>query len=137
MHYYSTKDKELKFGLKEALLKGLAPDGGLFMPSPIPILTRDELEGFRDLNLTQIALKISELLFGDDIPAEDLSQIVNDAVNFDTPVVKVEDGIYSLELFHGPTLAFKDVGARFLARLLSYYTRNMERGYPCAGGHIG
>jgi threonine synthase len=127
MHYYSTKNKELRLGLKNALLKGLAPDGGLFMPSPIPILSRDSLEGFRDLDLTQIALKISELLFGEEIPEEDLSQIVKDAITFDTPIVQVEEGIYALELFHGPTLAFKDVGARFLARLLSYYIRDRER----------
>ena len=107
-------------------MKGLAPDGGLFMPSPIPILSRNELEGLRELNLTQIALKLSELLFGEDIPIEDLTQIVEDAVNFDTPLVRVEEDIYSLELFHGPTLAFKDVGARFLARLLSYYTKDMD-----------
>ena len=107
-------------------MKGLAPDGGLFMPSSIPILSRNELEGFRELNLTQIALKISALLFGEDIPTEELTQIVEDAINFDTPLVQVEESIYALELFHGPTLAFKDVGARFLARLLGYYTRDMD-----------
>ncbi len=126
MHYYSTNNKELKLGLKEALLKGLAPDGGLFMPYPIPILSRNDLESLRGLNLTQIALKLSELLFGEDIPGEELKQIVEEAVNFDTPVVQVEEDIYSLELFHGPTLAFKDVGARFLARLLGYFTRDMK-----------
>ncbi len=126
MHYYSTKNKELKFGLKEALLKGLAPDGGLFMPSHIPILTRDELEGLRDLDLTGIALKISEMLFGEDIPSKQLTPLVEEAINFDTPLVQVEENLYSLELFHGPTLAFKDVGARFLARLLGYYTQDMD-----------
>ena len=117
MHYYSTRNKALRFGLKEALLKGLAPDGGLFMPSQIPILSREELDGLRDLDLTGIAVKISELLFRDDIPSQDLNPLVEEAVNFDTPLVQVEKDLYSLELFHGPTLAFKDVGARFLARL--------------------
>ncbi len=126
MHYYSTRNKDLKFGLKEALLKGLAPDGGLFMPSQIPILSRGELDGLRDLDLTGIAVKISELLFGNDIPTQDLKPLVEDAVNFDTPLVELEKDLYSLELFHGPTLAFKDVGARFLARLLGYYTSHME-----------
>jgi len=126
MYYYSTKDRKLRFGLKEALLKGLAPDGGLFMPSRIPVLSRRDMEELRDMNLTQIAHKLSGLLFGEDIPGEDLMTIVEEAVNFDTPVVRVEEGIYSLELFHGPTLAFKDVGARFLARLLGYYTRDMK-----------
>ncbi len=127
MYYYSTNNKELRFGLKEALLKGLAPEKGLFMPSPVPILTRDELDKLRELTLTQIALKLSELLFGDDIPADELAQIAESAVNFDTPVVRVEENIYALELFHGPTLAFKDVGARFLARMLGYYTRNLDK----------
>ncbi|MCK5136243.1 MAG: threonine synthase [Bacteroidales bacterium] len=126
MDYYSTRNRALKFGLKEALMKGLAPDGGLFMPSRIPILSRGGLEELREMNLTQIALKLSELLFGEDIPGEDLKAIVEGAVNFDTPLVKVEEGIYALELFHGPTLAFKDVGARFLARLLGHFTRDMK-----------
>jgi len=126
MHYYSTRNKDLKFELREALLKGLAPDGGLFMPSQIPILSRNELEGLRDQDLTGIAVKISEKLFGDDIPSEQLSPLVEEAINFDTPLVQVEDYLYSLELFHGPTLAFKDVGARFLARLLGYYTKDMD-----------
>ncbi len=126
MHYYSTKNKELKFGLREALIKGLAPDGGLFMPSAIPVLTREKLIAIRGMNLTEIALEISTLLFGEDIPAEELKPIVEEAINFDTPLVKVEEGIYALELFHGPTLAFKDVGARFLARMIGYYTQDMK-----------
>ena len=126
MHYYSTKDREMEFGLREALLKGLAPDRGLFMPSSIPVLSRNRLEAILEMNLTEIALELSGLLFGEDIPPEDLKPIVEGAVNFDTPLVKVEEGIYALELFHGPTLAFKDVGARFLARMLGYYTRDLE-----------
>jgi len=137
MYYYSTNNKELRFGLKEALLKGLAPEKGLFMPSPVPILTRDELDKLRELTLTQIALKLSELLFGDDIPADELAQIAESAVNFDTPVVRVEENIYALELFHGPTLAFKDVGARFLARMLGYYTRQSGQRDPRAGSYVG
>ncbi|MEN8204218.1 MAG: pyridoxal-phosphate dependent enzyme, partial [Bacteroidota bacterium] len=126
MYYYSTRNKKLKYGLKEAVLEGLAPDGGLFMPSHIPILAREELEEMQDMNLTQIALKVSELLFGEDISKEALQTIVEDAINFDTPLVKVEEDLYALELFHGPTLAFKDVGARFLARLLGYYRKDMD-----------
>lgn len=127
MDYYSTNNRELRIGLKEALLKGLAPDRGLFMPATIPVMTRDLLHEMRDMNLTEIAMKVSYLLFGDDIPADDLNSIVSEAVNFDTPLVKLEDDIYCLELFHGPTLAFKDVGARFLARMLGYYTRDMNK----------
>ncbi|MGW8317305.1 MAG: threonine synthase [Bacteroidales bacterium] len=126
MYYYSTRNRQLKIGLREALLKGLASDKGLFMPAPVPILSRQELESMHGQSLTRIALKLSDLLFGDDIPEEELKQIVEEAINFDTPLVQVEKDLYALELFHGPTLAFKDVGARFLARMLGYYTRNMK-----------
>lgn len=126
MYYYSTKNRHLRYGLKQALMAGLAPDGGLFMPAPVPILSRRELDALRETDLTGIALKLSEQLFGEDIPREELTGIVSEAINFDTPLVRVEEDLYALELFHGPTLAFKDVGARFLARLLGYYTRNMK-----------
>ncbi len=126
MYYYSTRNKDLRYDLKRALMAGLAPDGGLFMPAPIPILSRGDLEEIRGMDLTGIALKMSGLLFGEDIPPEDLTGIVKEAINFDTPLVQVEEGIHALELFHGPTLAFKDVGARFLARLLGYYTRDTK-----------
>ncbi len=126
MHYYSTNNRELEVPLKEAVIKGLAADRGLFMPASVPVLTRATLEGFRNKELPEIALSLSSALFGEDIPAPELEQITREAINFDTPLVQVEEGLYALELFHGPTLAFKDVGARFLARLLGYYTREME-----------
>lgn len=112
--------------MKEAVIKGLAADRGLFMPASVPVLTRATLEGFRNKELPDIALSLASALFGEDIPAPELEQITREAINFDTPLVEVEEGLYALELFHGPTLAFKDVGARFLARLLGYYTREME-----------
>ena len=114
-------------GLKDALLKGLAPDGGLFMPASIPVLKRETLEKLRETDLTGIAVILSRELFGEDVPEKELKQLTEEAVNFDTPLVQVEEGLYSLELFHGPTLAFKDVGARFLARLLGHFTRDMEQ----------
>jgi threonine synthase len=123
VQYYSTKNRNLRFGLKEAVMKGLAPDGGLFMPVHYPVLSRPELEGIREKNLTEIALLVAGKLFRDDIPDSELEQLVSEAINFDTPLVRVEEDLYALELFHGPTMAFKDVGARFLARLLGYYTR--------------
>ena len=126
MHYYSTSNRELKSTLKEAVLKGLAPDGGLYMPSSYPVLSRETLESFRNMDLTGIAVKLSTLLFGSDIPEAELSRLTEEAINFDTPLVQVEEGLYALELFHGPTLAFKDVGARFLARLLSYFTGELD-----------
>ena len=126
MHYYSTGNRELKSTLKEAVLKGLAPDGGLYMPSSYPVLNRETLESFRNMDLTGIAVTLSTLLFGSAIPEAELSRLTEEAINFDTPLVQVEEGLYALELFHGPTLAFKDVGARFLARLLSYFTGELD-----------
>jgi threonine synthase len=126
MQYYSTSNRELKSGLKEAVIKGLAPDRGLFMPSSFPVLSRVTLEEFRNMELPGIAVKVSQALFGEDIPESELTRLTEEAINFDTPLVKVDEGLYALELFHGPTLAFKDVGARFLARLLGYYTRELD-----------
>jgi len=126
MHYYSTSNRELRNGLKEAVIKGLAPDRGLYMPSSIPVLSRLTLERMHGMNLSEIAVILSQALFGEDIPETDLKKITEEAINFDTPLVQVDESLYALELFHGPTLAFKDVGARFLARLLGYFTREME-----------
>jgi threonine synthase len=126
MHYYSTSNRELKSTLKEAVLRGLAPDRGLYMPSSIPVLDRKTLESFRNMELPGIAVTLSQALFGSDIPESELTRLTEEAINFDTPLVQVDEGLYALELFHGPTLAFKDVGARFLARLLAYFTREMD-----------
>ena len=126
MHYYSTNNKEVKIGLREAVIKGLAPDRGLYMPSSFPVLTREILEGFRNMELPDIAVTLSQALFGEDIPEPELKRITEEAINFDTPLVEVEEGLHALELFHGPTMAFKDVGARFLARLLGYFTLELD-----------
>ena len=126
MQYYSTKNRELRRGLKEAVIKGLAPDRGLFMPVSVPVISRAMLEGFRGMDLTAISVQLSQALFGEDIPEKELKKITEEAINFDTPLVEVEEGIYALELFHGPTLAFKDVGARFLARLLAHFTSELN-----------
>ncbi|MDF1571789.1 MAG: threonine synthase [Bacteroidales bacterium] len=128
MIYYSTKDKKVTASLEEGVKRGMAPDGGLYMPQHIPVLTRKELEEIKNSNsLAKTAQVIARRLFGDDIPAVALEELVEDALNFDTPVVEVSEGIYALELFHGPTLAFKDVGARFMARLLQYYNKGNEQ----------
>ena len=103
----------------------MAPDRGLYMPEHIPVLTRKEIELLRkSSSLAETGLLIAQKLFGEDIPANALETLVAEALNFDTPIVKITEGIYSLELFHGPTLAFKDVGARFMARLLQHYNKN-------------
>ncbi|MBN2697321.1 MAG: threonine synthase [Bacteroidales bacterium] len=124
MKFYSTNNKSIICSLKEAVFKGLAPDNGLYMPQRFPVLTRSEMEAIKSSNLTEIGIIISEKLFGEDIPQPDLVRLVGEAINFDTPVVKIEDNLYTVELFHGPTLAFKDVGARFMSRMLEHFTRD-------------
>lgn len=123
MKYYSTNHKAPLTTLREAVEKGLAPDRGLYMPEKIKSLPRSFFDNIDKLSFQEIAFEVAKAFFGDDIEENDLKRIVYDTLSFDTPVVKVEDNIYSLELFHGPTLAFKDVGARFMARLLQYFIR--------------
>lgn len=123
MKYYSTNRQAADASLEEAVVKGLASDKGLFMPyeiKPLPASFYDEIDR---LSFQEIACRVAGAFFGDDIPADTLDQIVYDTLSFDVPAVKVKENIYSLELFHGPTLAFKDVGARFMARLLGYFIR--------------
>ena len=123
MKYYSTNRKAADATLEEAVVKGLASDRGLFMPREIKPLPQDFYDHIEELSFQEIAYRVADAFFGEDIPADTLKQIVYDTLSFDVPLVKVTDNIYSLELFHGPTLAFKDVGARFMARLLGYFIR--------------
>lgn len=123
MRYYSTNRLAPDATLEEAVVKGLAADKGLFMPyviKPLPQSFYDEIER---LSFQEMAYRVADAFFGEDVPADTLKQIVYDTLSFDVPAVRVRDNIYSLELFHGPTLAFKDVGARFMARLLGYFIR--------------
>ena len=127
MKYYSTNRQAADASLEEAVVKGLASDKGLFMPyeiKPLPASFYDEIDR---LSFQEIACRVAGAFFGDDIPADTLDQIVYDTLSFDVPAVKVKENIYSLELFHGPTLAFKDVGARFMARLLGYFIRKERK----------
>ena len=121
MKYYSTNRATPVVDLEEAVVKGLAADRGLFMPETIGPLPKEFFDTIDRLSFHEIACRVAEAFFGEDIPKEDLDRIVCDTLAFDCPVAEVEDRIYSLELFHGPTLAFKDVGARFMARLLRYF----------------
>lgn len=123
MKYYSTNKQAPIADLQEAVVKGLASDKGLFMPERIKPLPAEFYENIDKLSFQEIAYQVADAFFGEDIPAETLKQIVYDTLNFDVPLVRVKDNIYSLELFHGPTLAFKDVGGRFMARLLGYFIR--------------
>jgi threonine synthase len=126
MKYYSTNNPKHIVSLKEAVFKGLAPDRGLYMPQYIPQLPRVFIEKLNTLSHGEIATTVSSALFGEDIPADDLQQITLESLNFPVPLVQVGENIFSLELYHGPTMAFKDVGARFMARTLAYLTKNHD-----------
>ena len=123
MKYYSTNKQAPDVTLEEAVVKGLAADKGLFMPFTIKPLPQEFYDSIDTLGFQEIAYRVADAFFGEDVPADTLKQIVYDTLSFDVPLVKVTENIYSLELFHGPTLAFKDVGGRFMARLLGYFIR--------------
>ena len=121
MKYYSTNNNTPKVGLGEAVVKGLAADRGLFMPERIGKMPRAFFSNIGSMSLPEISFAVAYMLFGEDVDSDALKKIVTETLNFDIPLVKVAQNRYSLELFHGPTLAFKDVGARFMARLLGYF----------------
>lgn len=123
MKYYSTNGKAPLADLRKAVVKGLAEDRGLYMPERIERLPKAFFDNIQDMSFQDIAYNVAANFFGEDVDPDALQDIVYDTLSFDCPVVKVTDNIYTLELFHGPTLAFKDVGARFMARLLGYFLR--------------
>lgn len=125
--YYSTNGKAPLATLEEAVVKGLAGDRGLYMPEKIKRLPHEFYDNIADMSFHEIAIKVADAFFGEDIESKALEEIVRDTLSFDCPVVRVTDSIYSLELFHGPTLAFKDVGARFMARLLQYFIKKENK----------
>lgn len=127
MQYYSTNHKIKPVSLSEAVIKGLAPDNGLFMPEKICSFSDEYFENIHTLSFREIALDVALKFFGEDIGQEKLKELVYDTLSFDCPVVKIYPDIWALELFHGPTLAFKDVGARFMARLLRHFLRENKR----------
>lgn len=128
MKYRSTAGKSPDVSLEEAVVKGLAPDRGLYMPERIPALPDSFFRRLPEMSLPEMACEVASSLFGEDVEPQRLKAITEETLNFPIPLVKVSEGKYSLELFHGPTLAFKDVGARFMARLLGYFNReNKER----------
>lgn len=128
MIFYSTNGQAPAATLEKAVVKGLAEDKGLYMPERIKALPQEFFDNIENLSFQEIAYTVADAFFGEDVPADDLKAIVYDTLAFDCPCVKVTDAIYSLELFHGPTLAFKDVGARFMARLLQYFLKKEGKG---------
>jgi len=127
MKYYSTNKKVEGVSLEDAVVKGLAEDKGLFMPNSIKALPQTFFDTIETLSFQEIAYTVADAFFGEDVEAEALKKIVYETLNFDTPIVPVTDNIYSLELYHGPTLAFKDVGGRFMSRLLGYFIQKQAK----------
>ncbi|AUC21882.1 threonine synthase [Polaribacter sejongensis] len=126
MNYYSLHHKSPKSTFKNAVVEGLAKDRGIYFPDNIQQLSKDFIENISDYTNHEIAYEVIKQFVGDEIPADKLKEIVANTVSFDFPLVKVDDNIASLELFHGPTMAFKDVGAKFMAQCLEYFNKNSD-----------
>ncbi|GLB50114.1 threonine synthase [Neptunitalea lumnitzerae] len=127
MKYYSLNNKEHKVSFKEAVINGIAPDRGLYFPEEITALDAHFIDNITQFSNEEIAYKVIAQFVGDEIDEASLKEIIKDTLVFDFPTVKVEDDIYSLELFHGPTMAFKDVGGRFMARCLGYFNKDVQQ----------
>ena len=136
MKYYSTNGKAPIADLQKAVVKGLAEDRGLYMPEEIKLLPKVFFDNIQEMNFQQIAYNVASAFFGEDVDLDALQDIVYDTLSFDCPVKQVKENIYALELFHGPTLAFKDVGARFMARLLQYFIRQEAGGRSQETGDV-
>lgn len=124
MKFYSTNNPDLRVDLKEAVIRSLPADNGLYMPESIAPLPESFWQNWRTMSFPELGYHVAKNFFQDAIPAHDLKQIVDDAINFDAPLVPLTEQSNILELFHGPTLAFKDFGARFMARLMAYLTKD-------------
>jgi threonine synthase len=127
MKFYSTNNTELRVGFKEAVFNSMPQDKGLYMPVEIPHLGDKFIHNLDQYTLPEIAYHVAQTLLGDDIPAADLKALIKEAINFYAPVVKLEEKVNVLELFHGPSLAFKDFGARFMSRVMSYFLEDGEK----------
>ncbi|MFZ6009097.1 MAG: threonine synthase [Bacteroidota bacterium] len=127
MFFYSTNNRNLKVSLREAVIRGLAPDNGLFMPERVDPLPKNFFETLHTKTFQQIAFEIAHHLLGEDLSQQQLEAIVHHTIQFDAPVVEIEKDILALELFHGPTLAFKDFGARFMSQLLGHFAQQQGR----------
>lgn len=127
MKFYSTKDKELRVSLQEAVVHSLAPHGGLYMPEQIPALSPEFFNRAPSLPFAEIAFEVAKPYVEDTIAEALLRKIIAQTITFDAPLVKVEENVFALELFHGPTLAFKDFGARFMAQLLQHFAKEQKK----------
>lgn len=127
IYYYSVRNKEIKVGLEEAVMKGLAKDGGLFMPHPIPMMSESFYHQIDALSFSEISFEVAKAFLQEDIPELEIKKIIKKAMNFDVPLKTLPSGIHVLELFYGPTLSFKDFGARFMAQLMGYFAQNLDQ----------
>lgn len=127
MNYYSLNKVSPNVTFEEATVRGQAPDKGLYFPSTIPTLSKDFISNIKTKSKEEIGFEVMKPFVGESIPDDVLQNIVTETINFDFPLVKVHNNVYALELFHGPTLAFKDVGARFMSRCLGYFNRNKNQ----------
>ena len=126
MNYYSLNNKNTKVSFQEAVIQGLAPDRGLYFPEKIAPLSQSFFDTIENLSNQEIAFEVIKQFVGNEIPELELKQIVAETLCFDFPCVLVEENVYSLELYHGPTMAFKDVGARFMSRCLAYFNKGKD-----------
>lgn len=127
MKYKSTNNNSQEVSFKDAVLKGIADDGGLFLPVGFPKLDDKIIKNIASISFQDISVEIAKLFIQNEIPENDLKKIIYDAINFPAPLVKINDNTSVLELFHGPTLAFKDFGARFLAKTSEYFLKNENK----------
>ena len=127
MKFFSTNHQSPAVSLREAVFRGLPPDNGLYMPERVPTLSAEFFNSIENLTLPEIAFEVTHALLGEDVPATDLRQIIQQALTFEAPVVEIEPGVYVLELFHGPSMAFKDFGARFMAGLMAYFLTQEQK----------
>ncbi|MFD2582933.1 threonine synthase [Pedobacter vanadiisoli] len=127
MKLYSTNNKDLRVSFKEAVFNSMPQDKGLYMPVEIPQLDAAFIENIEQYTLPEIAYQVASVLLKDEIPAADLKDLIADAINFEAPAVKLDDKTFVLELFHGPSLAFKDFGARFMSRVMAYFLKDGEQ----------
>jgi len=127
MKFYSTNNPSVRVDLEHAVTQGLAPDNGLYMPESIPVLPKDFFDTLDQKSFKEIAFAVARNIIGGDIPETELRRIVDHTIQFDAPLTKLEEDVFALELFHGPTLAFKDFGARFMSQLLGYFAKRQKQ----------
>ena len=127
MKFHSTNNSKHLVSLQEAVIKGLAPDNGLYMPEKIPTFSQEFFNSLSEKSFREIAFAVAKEFVGEDVSSDQLKTIVDHTISFDAPLVEVEKNIFALELFHGPTLAFKDFGARFMSQMLGHFAKQQNR----------